>query len=98
MRPRTLTGVWGVFVFGLATIAVHPRVPPMSEIEAITPKTLGPVAGEGFECNGDLSPIVRLEVIEKRTHHAFTDNPTRTDCHSVLRICRLESGGDESWE
>ena len=57
MRPRTLTGVWGVFVFGLATIAVHPRVPPMSEIEAITPKTLGPVDGEGFECNGDFSTV-----------------------------------------
>jgi hypothetical protein len=32
MRPRTLTGVWGVFVFGVATVAVHPLVPPVSEM------------------------------------------------------------------
>ena len=36
MRPRTLTGVWGVFVFGVATAAVHPLVPPVSEIDSMT--------------------------------------------------------------
>ena len=29
-RPRTLTGVWGVSFFGVATVAVHSLVPPMS--------------------------------------------------------------------
>ena len=44
-------------------MAVHPRVPPMSELEAITPKTLGPVDGEGFECNRDISPAIAFEAI-----------------------------------
>jgi hypothetical protein len=45
MRPRTLTGVWGVFVSWVATVGRSPLVPPMSGDVKPAPECLLPTVG-----------------------------------------------------